>query len=97
MEAYNNASFGIHLNYGTYFKELPTLSHGIKGIFISHNVKVGKNCRIFQLVTIGEEKGGAPNIGDNCIIGAGCVVAIDIPDNATAIMQKTRIIVEEKN
>lgn len=74
MDAFNNASFGTHLNYGAYFSEPPKLPHGIRGIFISHNVKVGKNSTIFHHVTIGEGKGGAPTIGDNCIIGAGAKI-----------------------
>lgn len=74
MDAFNNASFGTHLNYGAYFSEPPKLPHGIRGIFVSHNVKVGKNSIIFHHVTIGEGNGGAPTIGDNCIIGAGAKV-----------------------
>ena len=74
MDAFNNASFGTHLNYGAYFSEPPKLPHGIRGIFISHNVKVGKNSTIFHHVTIGEGNGGAPTIGDNCIIGAGAKI-----------------------
>ena len=113
MDVFNNASFGTHLNYGAYFSEYPKLPHGIRGIFIFHNVKVGKNSTIFHHVTIGEGNGGAPTIGDNCVIsagakiigeikignnvkiGAGCVVEVDIPDNATVMMQKPRIIVKE--
>ena len=51
--------------------------HGTFGIFISGGSKIGKNCTIFQQVTIGsnmliDSKGiGFPNIGDNCLIGAG--------------------------
>ena len=74
MDAFNNASFGTHLNYGAYFADTPKLPHGIRGIFVSHNVKVGKNSTIFQHVTIGQGKGGAPTIGDNCIIGAGAKI-----------------------
>lgn len=110
MDAYNNASFGTHLNYGAKFENIPNLPHGLRGIFISHNVEVGKNVTIFQHVTIGEGNGGAPKIGNNCYIGAGakiignikigdnvkigagCVVATDISDNCTVVMQKPRII-----
>lgn len=35
-------------------------------------------------------------MGNDVKIGAGCVVAIDIPDNATVVMQKPRIIVKGK-
>lgn len=74
MDAYNNASFGTHLGYGAIFEEIPHLPHGLRGIFISHNAHIGKNCTIFHQVTIGEGKGGAPQIGDNCYIGAGAKV-----------------------
>lgn len=74
MDAFNNASFGTHLNYGAYFAKPPKLPHGIRGIFVSHNAKIGKNCTIFHQVTIGEGNGGAPTIGDNCVIGAGAKV-----------------------
>lgn len=110
MDAYNNASLGTHLNYGAIFETVPNLPHGIRGIFISHNAKIGKNCEIFQHVVIGQGKGGAPIIGNNVIIGAGaklignirignnvkigagCIVVEDIPDNATVVMPKARII-----
>ena len=83
MDAYNGASLGTHLGYGATFKEIPKLPHGIRGIYISHNAVIGKNCTIFQQVTIGEGKGGAPKIGDNCYIGAGAKVIgnITIGDN----------------
>lgn len=54
--------------------------HGIYGIFISGGAVIGKNCTIFQQVTIGsnmliDSKGfGSPVIGDNCLIGAGAKI-----------------------
>ncbi len=50
------------------------------GIFISGGAKIGKNCTIFQQVTIGSntlkgsKKIGAPIIGDNVYIGAGAKI-----------------------
>jgi len=45
------------------------------GITISPNAKIGKNCNISQLVTIGVsgqgDKRGAPTIGDNVYIAPG--------------------------
>lgn len=46
---------------------------------------------------IGGGNGGSPVIGDNVKIGAGCVVAVDVPDNATVVMDKPRIIIRQKN
>ena len=54
--------------------------HGFHGIFISLNAKIGKNCVIFQHVTIGSntlpnsKSGGAPTVGDNVYIGAGAQI-----------------------
>jgi serine O-acetyltransferase len=54
--------------------------HGTFGVFISENASIGKNCTIFQQVTIGsnmliDSKGfGCPVIGSNCLIGAGAKI-----------------------
>lgn len=62
------------------FEKLPILPHGLKGIFISKDAKIGKECVIFHQVTIGsntaaDSKGvGAPVIGDYCYIGAGAKI-----------------------
>lgn len=63
--------------------------HGINGIFISGDAVIGKNCVIFQQVTIGSNTIptsatlGAPKIGNNCYIGAGAKIigAITVGDN----------------
>jgi serine O-acetyltransferase len=48
------------------------------GITISHKAKIGKNCSISQLVTIGVsgsgDKKGAPTIGDNVYIAPGAKI-----------------------
>ncbi len=74
MDAFNNASFGTHIDKSASFLTPPRLPHGIRGIFISHNAEIGKNVTIFHQVTIGEGNGGAPKIGDNCLIGAGAKI-----------------------
>jgi serine O-acetyltransferase len=62
----------------------PCLPHGEYGIFISGAAVVGKNCVIFQQVSIGSNTlsdsggAGAPNIGDNCYIGAGAKIVGDV-------------------
>ncbi len=74
MDAYNNASFGTHFNCQASFANPPHLPHGIRGIFVSHQAVVGYNSTIYQHVTIGDGKDGAPLIGDNCFIGAGAKI-----------------------
>lgn len=83
MDAFNGASFGTHLDKSAQFAGIPNLPHGIKGIIISHNAKIGRNATIFHQVTIGEGNNGAPSIGNNVFIGAGAKIigGITIGDN----------------
>lgn len=72
----NCANIGME----TKFEGYPNFPHGICGIFISQGARIGKNCTIFQQVTIGsntlkDSRGyGAPSIGENVYIGAGAKI-----------------------
>lgn len=77
-DAFNNASLGTHINFGAEFETPPHFPHGLYGIIVSHHAHIGKNATIFHQVTIGEGKGGAPTIGDNCYIGAGAKITGNI-------------------
>lgn len=73
------AKKGSYLGLNTKMKGPVCFPHGVVGIFISNGSIIGKNCVIFQQVTIGsnEIKGsnlGSPVIGDNCYIGAGAKI-----------------------
>ena len=50
----------------------------LNGIIVSSQAHLGKECKLYHQVTLGisESSGkmGAPNIGDNCIIGAGAKI-----------------------
>ncbi len=70
-DAFNNATTGAHIGFGAKFASTPHLPHGLYGIVISHNASIGKNATIYHQVTIGEGRNGAPQIGDNVVIGAG--------------------------
>lgn len=85
-DAYNCASFGTDFEGGATFLTPPILEHDINGIIISHYVKIGSNCTIFQRVTIAEgAECTSAEIGDNCYIGAGAVIIgnVKIGNNAT--------------
>lgn len=74
-DAYNNASMGTDLGKGAFFETPPLLPHHLNGIIVSHYARIGKNCTIFQQVTIAEGKEKkAAIIGDNCLIGAGAKI-----------------------
>lgn len=73
-DAFNNATLGTHLGFGASFADVPIFPHGLYGIVVSHNAMIGKNVTIYHQVTIGEGKGGAPNIGNDVLIGAGAKI-----------------------
>lgn len=71
---------GSSIAWNSTFIGIPCFPHGMKSIFISGAATIGRNCVIFQQVTIGsnmlaDSKGaGAPLIGENCYIGAGAKI-----------------------
>ena len=85
-EAKQCSSFGHRIDCGPHFDSHPMLPHGLKGIFIATSSSFGKNCCIYQHVTVGikghYERGGA-QFGDNVLIGAGANIigAIHIGSN----------------
>jgi serine O-acetyltransferase len=72
-----NRSCDIHIT--AIFDGIPKFPHPY-GIFISSGARIGRNCVIFQQVTIGsntipDSRGmGFPSIGDDCYIGAGAKI-----------------------
>lgn len=101
---------GGYIGCGARISGIPSLPHGLHGIYISRYAHIGEDCRIYQNVTIGEVKHKAPTIGNRCLIGAnaclvgdivigddvkigaGAVVAVDIPDNSTVVSAPPRIL-----
>lgn len=101
---------GGYIGNGAVLTGIPSLPHGIHGIYISRYAKVGRQCRIYQNVTIGEVNGKAPTVEDYCLIGAGAVilgdirighhakigagavVAEDVPPYATVVAPKMRVL-----
>lgn len=69
---------GGYIGRGAQIAGIPSLPHGLHGIYISRYASIGRDCRIYQNVTIGEVGGKAPRIGDGCLIGAGAVLVGDI-------------------
>lgn len=65
---------GGYIGRGARIAGVPSLPHGLHGIYISRYASIGAGCRIYQNVTIGEVDGRAPQIGDGCLIGAGAVL-----------------------
>lgn len=69
---------GGYIGKETVIHARPILPHGLHGIYISRFAEIGKDCWIYQNVTIGEVNRSAPKIGNNCLIGAGAVIVGNI-------------------
>ncbi|MDO4293073.1 MAG: DapH/DapD/GlmU-related protein [Eubacteriales bacterium] len=65
---------GGYIGDGARLLDVPSLPHGLHGVYISRYASIGRGCRIYQQVTIGEVAHQAPDIGDGCLIGAGAVL-----------------------
>lgn len=93
----------VHKPYGCFLSSTCKLGTGCT---IMQNVTIGSNYvtkgesggspilgnNVF--VGAGAKVIGKINIGNNVKIGAGCVVVTDIPDNATVVLNKPRIILK---
>jgi serine O-acetyltransferase len=75
--------------------------HGTYGIFISGGSKIGKNCTIYQQVTIGSnmlvdsKRLGSPIIGDNCLIGAGAKIIGKVKIGNNCRIGANAVVVED--
>ena len=75
---------GAGIAWNSQFAGEPCLPHGMQGTFVSALSRIGKNCVIFQQVTIGanvlldSRHRGAPTVGDNCYIGTGAKIIGDV-------------------
>lgn len=65
------------------------------GVGINSAVSIGKNCTILQMVTIGWNKDGAPQIGDNVMIGAGAILVGNIRIGNNVKIGAGAIVVED--
>jgi len=71
---------GSFIGLGAEFAGPAKFPHGPFGIFVSNSAVIGRNCILFQHVTIGSNNlpgsasRGAPTLGDGCMLGAGAVV-----------------------
>ena len=100
--------------YNSYFKSLgsfigidavldskPIFPHGPLGIFISNGSHIGKNCVMFQQVTIGSntlegsKRLGSPSIGDNVYMGCGAKVIGKVTVGNNARIGANSIVVKD--
>ena len=108
-DTHGNSSFGTYLGKGARFKSQPFLVHGLNGIIFGCDVIAGSKLIICHQVTVqaggvvigdnvfigsGAKILAGVRIGNNVRIGANAVVVEDVPDNATVVLPKSRILIK---
>mgnify|MGYP003370454530 CR=1 FL=1 len=82
-----------------YFKKQNTYFVHPLGIVIAKGVKIGKDCIIFQNVTIGHKKTGEytnpPEIGNNVTIYANAMIIGDIKIGDNAVIGAGAVVLED--
>ena len=91
IHKHNQYLTGIQLRLETKVGEGLRFQH-FSCIVINEATIIGKNCLIFQGVTIGVGTSGIPRIGNNVTIGANAVVTKDVPDNSIAVGIPAKVI-----
>lgn len=64
------------------------------GIVIAKNAKIGKNCTIYQNVTIGAWNDKSPIIGDDVVIYANSVIFGDVKIEDNAVVGAGSVVVD---
>ena len=88
----NSISCSCSIGYGTEF-----MHHGM-GTTVHGKAIIGRNCKIFQNVTIGSKWSNgicldeAPVIGDNCLLGAGCCILGNVTVGENSIIGSNTVV-----
>ena len=91
--------FACDIGIGAQIDPSCEFNHLGLGCVIHPNAVVGKGCRFFQHVTIGSAWSGGgtpgqgvPKIGDNVMLGAGCVLLGDIEIGDGAVIGANAVV-----
>jgi serine O-acetyltransferase len=98
---YYQYEHGSAISFNAKFSEAPVLPHGTKQIVITGDVKIGKNCVIFQQVTIqgdylaNSKFFGSPVIGNNCYIYPGAKIIGNITIGNNVIIGANTVVTQD--
>lgn len=89
--------YGVFISYQTEFDDTLILKHPTS-IVIGEGVKLGKNVKIFQNVTIGRSDADVsayPTVGNNTIIYCGAVLVGDIRIGSGCIIGANAVVTKD--
>lgn len=85
--------YGIIISHNAHIGKNATIFHQVTiGEGVGGAPTIGDNCYIGA----GAKITGNIHIGNNVRIGTNCVVVEDIPDNATVVLSKPRVIIKNE-
>lgn len=94
-------SFGSYIGVDAVIEKTPVFPHGPSGIFISNSAHVGKQCVIFQQVTIGSntlkdsKNQGSPYLEDGVYIGCGAKIIGNVHVGRNARIGANCVVVKD--
>lgn len=83
--------YGVTISFGASIGDNFRIAHN-SNIVIGERVVIGNNCTIYQGVTIGQNYGGYPTIGNNVIIYAGAKIFGDITIGNNVIIGANAVV-----
>jgi len=100
---YNYYQFehGSAISHKAIFQTQASFPRGMKQIVISEYAKIGRNCVIYQEVTIDKDLSKnnqdkhAPNIGDDCLIYPGVKIIGNIKIGNSVILEANTVITKD--
>lgn len=95
VSAQNSVKIGSHCMFGPAVKIFDndheySASEGVKSSLKTAPISIGNNCWLASNVVILR----GTSIGDNCVIGAGCVVSGNVPKNTIMKVSQHSILVQ---
>lgn len=90
----NRIIFSCDIPYTVRIEKDTIFAHSGLGVVIHGNAQIGRNCKIYQGVTIGGRgKRGTPIIGDNVFIGANSTIIGDVIVEDNAIIGANSLVI----
>jgi serine O-acetyltransferase len=93
--------YGCFIGYKSVVPSSTIFPHSLFGVFISSNAILGEKCTIFHHVTIGSNSYiasgsfDAPELGDQCYIGAGAKIIGDVKLGDNCIVGANAVVVKD--
>ena len=94
IPSFPHGLYGIIVSHNAHIGKNATIFHQVTiGMGTGGAPTIGDNC----FIGAGAKITGNIHIGNNVKIGTNCVVVENIPDNATVVLAKPRIIIKQNN